>query len=54
MLIFFSEGLSKLQAVADQQKLFDELRQRFAKRLFDHLSSTFAKQVKRVTSFPYF
>lgn len=38
-------GLSMLQAVAEQQKLFDGLRKSFAKRLFKHLSTVFAKQV---------
>ncbi|CAK8673605.1 unnamed protein product [Clavelina lepadiformis] len=37
-------GLSKLQAVAEQQKLFDSLRQMFAKRLHDHMSTLFVKQ----------
>lgn len=41
----FLTGLSKLQAVSDQQKLFDGLRQMFAKRLNDHLITVFTKQV---------
>nr|CAB3243966.1 exocyst complex component 1-like [Phallusia mammillata] len=44
MEVELPKGLSKLQAVSDQQKLFDTLRQMFAKRLYEHLITVFAKQ----------
>ena len=41
----FSPGISMLQAVTDQRKLFAELSSTFARRLYEHLSGMFVQTV---------
>nr|XP_026691670.1 exocyst complex component 1-like isoform X2 [Ciona intestinalis] len=44
MEVELPKGLSKLNAVKEQQKLFHDLRQKFAARIFEHLNNVFVRQ----------